>query len=56
MNFILEVRRRIQAGEEVSDDGIRDAVKLIRVSRADAARTRKGGSKTPVLPVTFSDF
>jgi len=37
INFIFDVRRRIQEGEVVSDDEIRNVVRIIRLSRADAA-------------------
>lgn len=37
-NFIMSVRQRIQAGEDVSDDEIRNAVHCIRLSRADTAK------------------
>lgn len=56
VEYILDVRRRIQADpQSVSDDEIRNAVRLIRISRSDAGRSRKAGKK--VVPVVgLSDF
>lgn len=56
VEYILDVRRRIQADStSVSDDEIRNAVRLIRISRSDAGRSKKAGKK--VVPVVnLSDF
>ena len=53
--FVLEVRRRITAGEEVSDDEIRDSVRCIRLTRADKARGKKK-TKAPERVITLADF
>jgi len=53
ITYILGVRQRINDGEEVSTDEIKNAVRLIALDRAGSSRGRKG--KTPT-PVTLADF
>lgn len=56
VSYILDVRRRIQADSSyVSDDEIRNAVRLIRTTRSDAGRAKKA-TKTPKPTVTLADF
>jgi len=52
--YILNVRRRINDGEEVSDDEIRDSVRLIRLSRSSAAKST--GTKKDVPVISLKDF
>ena len=55
INYIMEVRRRIQEDpKSVSDDEIRDAVRLIRLNRAEP--TKRKASKSAAPAVTLSDF
>lgn len=55
INYILEIRRRVQEDpKSVTDDEIRDAVRLIRLNRAEP--TRRGTSKAATPPVSLSDF
>lgn len=55
VQFVLGVRRRITAGEEVSDDEIRDSVRCIRLTRADKSRGKKK-TKEPARVITLDDF
>ncbi len=55
MSFILDVRARVQADEEVSDEDIRNAVRLIRLSRADTSRGAKS-TKKAAPKITLADF
>ena len=55
INYILEIRRRVQEDpKSVTDDEIRDAVRLIRLNRAEP--TRRGASKAATPAVSLSDF
>lgn len=50
--YPLEVRRRINDGEEVSDEEIENAVKIIYRTRANAPRK----TKAPTPTITLEDF
>ena len=53
VNHILAIRRRVQEDpKSVSDDEIRDAVRLIRLNRAEP-RSRKSSTKKTI---SLSDF
>ena len=55
INYILEIRRRVQEdAKSVTDDEIRDAVRMIRLNRAEP--TKRGTSKTATPAVSLSDF
>ena len=54
VSYILEVRRRVNEGETVPDDDIRDAVRCIRVGRAETPRGKKKKDEAPA--VSLSDF
>ncbi len=55
ISYILDVRRRIQAEEVVSDDEIRDAVRIIRFNRSNISRSPKSAKVKKPL-VTLADF
>lgn len=56
IDYIMNVRRRVDEDDtKVTDDEIRNAVCLIRLTRADVAKTRR--SKKDTGPkVTLADF
>jgi len=54
INYILEIRRRVQEDpKSVTDDEIRDAVRLIRLNRAEPTKRK---TKVEAPPVSLSDF
>lgn len=47
INYIMDIRRRVEDDDtKVSDDEIRNAVSLIRLNRADVAKTRRSKKDT----------
>lgn len=55
VSYTLDIRHRVNEGKTVSDDEIRDAVRCIRLIRADSAGKR-GVKKATAAPVTLADF
>lgn len=55
VSYIMEVRRRVQEDpKSVTDDEIRDAVRLIRLNRAEP--TKRKATKAAPAAVSLSDF
>ena len=55
INYIMEVRRRVQENpKSVTDDEIRDAVRMIRLNRAEPTKRKASKAATPA--VSLSDF
>jgi len=56
IDYIMAIRRRVDEDDtKVSDDEIRNAVCLIRLTRADVAKTRRS-KKAPETTFKLSDF
>lgn len=60
-NFILSVREKVSQNQEVPNDEIAFALRCVRLSRAEASRSRtsSGGEKKaaePAKTVSLADF